>query len=63
MNLGRSSAKLTSHCDCTPTVRTRPTQRLKVLKPDTGTERSELRKIQQSLKICMHNYLKKECYN
>jgi hypothetical protein len=63
MNLGRSSARLMSHYDYTLSVRTRPVERLKVLKSDTETERSELKKIQQSLKTCMHNYLKKERYN
>jgi hypothetical protein len=59
MNLGRSGARLTSHCDYTLSVHTRPVQRLRVLKPNTETERSELRKIQQSFKTCMHNDLKK----
>jgi len=67
MSLGRSGARLTSHYDYTLSVRTRPMQRLKVLKPDRGTERSELRKIQQSLKTCMHNDFKKKerysCHN
>ena len=54
MNLGPSDARLTSHyvytLICTYT-------------PYRETERSELRKIQQSLKTCMHNHLKTKRYN
>lgn len=60
MNLGRSGARLTSLYDYKLSERTRPVQRLKVLKPYRETERSELRKIQLSFKTCMHNLLKKE---
>jgi len=63
MNLGRSVARLTSHYDYILSVRTHPIQRLKVLKPYTETERSELRKIQRTLKTCMRNHLKKGRYS
>jgi ribosome recycling factor len=63
MNHGRSGARLTSHYDYTLSVRTRSIERLKVLKPYTENERSELRKIQQSLKNRMHNHLKKGRYS
>lgn len=54
MNLGRSGARVTSHYVYTLMF---------TYTPNTETERSELRKIQQSLNTCMHNHFKKERYS